>query len=154
MVAYIKESTVQLVRVLFKLYLLQSHRWLEVEDGVSYFMQIIHVLLFNVVCAYKVSNRQSINVYHIWILGETGDGQAELLSCDRCSKVYKHSSSLFRHKRYMCGKEPSFFCMVSGCSYKTKRKDHLNNHYGGFHQMFKMSLSSDLKVPVKWLTDF
>lgn len=48
--------------------------------------------------------------------------------CMDCNKTYKHASSLWKHRKYDCGKDPSFFCTAPGCAYKAKRKDHLKMH--------------------------
>ncbi|CAG9864643.1 unnamed protein product [Phyllotreta striolata] len=54
--------------------------------------------------------------------------KAESYQCDICHKMYKYSHSLSRHRKYECGKQPSFECFVIGCKYKSKRKDNLNAH--------------------------
>ncbi|KAG5900385.1 hypothetical protein JTB14_033833 [Gonioctena quinquepunctata] len=53
--------------------------------------------------------------------------------CDICFKLYKYSHSLSRHRKYECGKQPSFECFVLGCNYKSKRKDNLNAHVKTLH---------------------
>lgn len=45
-----------------------------------------------------------------------------------CLKGYKHSSSLWKHKRFECGKKPMFTCRMEGCGFKSKRKDNLRAH--------------------------
>nr|CAI5843246.1 unnamed protein product [Callosobruchus analis] len=46
--------------------------------------------------------------------------------CETCGKKYKRISSLQRHKKYECQKEPSFRCIV--CQFKTKYKSTILNH--------------------------
>lgn len=53
--------------------------------------------------------------------------------CDVCHKQYKYVHSLKRHIKYECGKAPSFECFISGCDYKSKRKDNLNAHIRSMH---------------------
>lgn len=46
-------------------------------------------------------------------------------SCE-CGRVYKQKASLYKHKKYECGKEAQFQC--PHCPYKSKRKDPLKSH--------------------------
>ncbi|KAJ4427510.1 hypothetical protein ANN_25158 [Periplaneta americana] len=41
-------------------------------------------------------------------------------ACPHCTKRYKFRTSLYRHLKFECGKEPSFHC--PHCSYMTKQK--------------------------------
>lgn len=43
-----------------------------------------------------------------------------------CGKSYKHKPNLYNHRRFECGKEPTFQCPL--CVYKAKRKLTLSNH--------------------------
>lgn len=44
----------------------------------------------------------------------------------RCGRSYVEKGSLQRHKRYECGKEPSFKC--THCSYASHLKSNMNRH--------------------------
>ncbi|KAJ1529452.1 hypothetical protein ONE63_006229 [Megalurothrips usitatus] len=60
--------------------------------------------------------------------------------CDGCGNVYKHAQSLWKHRRFECGKEPSFCCPY--CSLRFKRAAHLRRHVGTVHQGFPMPSTS------------
>lgn len=47
-------------------------------------------------------------------------------NCTTCNKVYKHKTSLYKHLKYECNKEPQFSCHL--CSYKAKRATSLRSH--------------------------
>ncbi|XP_071449190.1 longitudinals lacking protein, isoforms A/B/D/L isoform X5 [Hetaerina americana] len=49
-----------------------------------------------------------------------------LFTCPRCEKTYQLRSSLNRHLRWECGKEPRFQCVL--CSYRSKHKSHVVRH--------------------------
>ncbi|ERL89459.1 hypothetical protein D910_06826 [Dendroctonus ponderosae] len=46
--------------------------------------------------------------------------------CTTCQKTYKQNCSLWRHKKFECGKAPSFSCSV--CEYMCYQKSSLHNH--------------------------
>ncbi|KAL1517272.1 hypothetical protein ABEB36_001058 [Hypothenemus hampei] len=46
--------------------------------------------------------------------------------CEKCGRKYKHSPSLYNHKRFECGVEPQFKCGI--CNYVAKRKHALKMH--------------------------
>lgn len=48
------------------------------------------------------------------------------VECEACGRQYKLKSSLLNHKRWECGKEPQFKCVL--CSYAAKQKAHLLTH--------------------------
>lgn len=50
------------------------------------------------------------------------------LHCDGCGKCYRQKGSLYKHKKYECGKNKSFSCYFDGCNYKAHRKDTLKTH--------------------------
>lgn len=52
--------------------------------------------------------------------------------CGECGRVYKLKSSLRNHKKWECGKEPSFKCKL--CDYKAKQKMHMMRHMQRLHQ--------------------
>lgn len=54
-----------------------------------------------------------------------------------CGKVYKHRASLYNHRRYECGKEKIFNCLVSSCLYKAKRKFTMKKHMAIVHGIFE-----------------
>lgn len=51
--------------------------------------------------------------------------------CEDCGKMYKHTQSLWKHRRFECGKEPSFFCPY--CPHRCKRAAHLRRHVSNVH---------------------
>lgn len=52
--------------------------------------------------------------------------------CGECGRTYKLKSSLRNHKKWECGKEPSFKC--DKCEYKAKQKMHLLRHMQRVHR--------------------
>lgn len=55
--------------------------------------------------------------------------------CGNCKKNYKHYQSLQGHRKYDCGKNPTFFCHL--CDYTAKRKHHLQSHHSTKHNLNK-----------------
>lgn len=53
------------------------------------------------------------------------------LKCKTCNKTYSCPGSLYNHKKFECGKEPSFFCQF--CDYSCKRKGRLKVHMQSRH---------------------
>lgn len=51
--------------------------------------------------------------------------------CD-CGKSYRHSTSLFSHKKFECGKNPQFSCHI--CPSRFFRKCHLKCHVARIHK--------------------
>lgn len=51
--------------------------------------------------------------------------------CPNCGKNYTYHSSLYRHLRYECGRDPEFICPF--CPHKTKRKSSLQGHISNRH---------------------
>lgn len=60
----------------------------------------------------------------------------EVFSC-HCGKTYRRRRSLWRHKRYECGKEPLYSCQL--CSSIFKHKANLKIHYFGKHKVLPES---------------
>lgn len=56
----------------------------------------------------------------------------QIFPCDTCNRSYKNRETLWRHKRYECGKEPQFKC--TACPYRGKRKDSLKSHWINKHE--------------------
>lgn len=54
-----------------------------------------------------------------------------LYTCGECGRVYNSKYSLKRHKRFECGKEPSYQCNV--CKRKFHQKSSLNRHLKFLH---------------------
>ncbi|KAK9502415.1 hypothetical protein O3M35_011197 [Rhynocoris fuscipes] len=52
-------------------------------------------------------------------------------TCKGCGKSYHHAQSLYKHRRFECGKRPQFQCPY--CSYCAKHKVHLKRHLVGKH---------------------
>lgn len=48
------------------------------------------------------------------------------LECPGCGKLYRYLSSFNRHRKFECGKEPTFQCAI--CDYRGKRKARLDDH--------------------------
>ena len=55
----------------------------------------------------------------------------KLHQCNLCGKVYLIYRSLWRHKRYECGKPAMFQCPF--CQYRAKQKIHLVKHIANLH---------------------
>ena len=63
------------------------------------------------------------------------DNEERKFFCD-CGRAYKSKGSLTDHKRWECGKDPTFQCPY--CEYCAKRKKHLRRHVICVHkQEFK-----------------
>lgn len=56
------------------------------------------------------------------------DAQATLCVCGRW---FRYRSSMYRHLKYECGKEPRFQCHL--CAFRTKRELSLRRHLGIVH---------------------
>lgn len=56
----------------------------------------------------------------------------QMYQCD-CGREYKSKGSLTDHRRWECGKVPSFQCPY--CEYCAKRKKHLRRHVHGVHKL-------------------
>nr|CAH7753012.1 unnamed protein product [Callosobruchus chinensis] len=53
--------------------------------------------------------------------------------CKICGNRYAAASSLWRHKKYECSKEPQFQCYV--CGYFCKQRGNMRRHLRRQHQM-------------------
>ena len=51
--------------------------------------------------------------------------------CNGCGKLYKWQTSMLKHKRQECGKEPQFQCPY--CPKRTKQKGNLMQHIKSMH---------------------
>lgn len=51
--------------------------------------------------------------------------------CNQCGRVYMWKSTLQRHMKFECGKEPNIHCPY--CPYRTKRTDELKKHIKKMH---------------------
>ncbi|XP_025828839.1 zinc finger protein 567-like, partial [Agrilus planipennis] len=63
-----------------------------------------------------------IFIYIIYVAGERN------YYCGQCGRSYKRAKHLYRHRKFECGKEPTFACEFPGCTFKCKRKDNLKLH--------------------------
>lgn len=45
-------------------------------------------------------------------------GSTKVYPCDLCGKIYTHKSSLWNHKKFVCGKTVAYFCKY--CEVQTK----------------------------------
>ncbi|PSN32885.1 hypothetical protein C0J52_13333 [Blattella germanica] len=63
----------------------------------------------------------------------SGDGYVDIgnFPCPDCGKIYTWRTSLTRHRREECGKEPQFQCPY--CTKKTKLKCNLRKHIKNCH---------------------
>lgn len=52
--------------------------------------------------------------------------------CDNCGNVYNYKTSLARHVRFECGKDPQFKCPF--CEHRTKHKSSLTTHIDCKHR--------------------
>jgi len=66
-----------------------------------------------------------------WNLSTSSNDSALLYACPRCTKRYKFRTSLNRHLKFECGKEPSFRC--PHCSYMAKQKAPMQRHIRHTH---------------------
>ncbi|KAK9502421.1 hypothetical protein O3M35_011203 [Rhynocoris fuscipes] len=80
-------------------------------------------------CQYK--SRHKVNLRY------RCEGELEKFSCDRCGRSYVHVQSLYKHRRFECGKEPQFQC--PHCPYKAKQKISLKAHLAAKHIVFPVN---------------
>ncbi|XP_071634198.1 longitudinals lacking protein, isoforms N/O/W/X/Y-like [Temnothorax longispinosus] len=59
------------------------------------------------------------------------DKHVGCFACSRCGRSYKWKTSLQRHERLECGKEPQFKCPF--CPQRCKRKEHWQHHIRKWH---------------------
>ncbi|CAG0882466.1 unnamed protein product [Cyprideis torosa] len=59
--------------------------------------------------------------------------------CDKCPKSYRHHTSLHKHRRYECGKEPQFECPI--CGKKFSQKINMKVHYSSVHRMSPLPIN-------------
>ncbi|XP_039284618.1 longitudinals lacking protein isoform X1 [Nilaparvata lugens] len=55
----------------------------------------------------------------------------ECFKCKQCGKSYRHRSSLNKHVKNECGKDPQMQCPY--CSHRTKHKGNLKSHIVAKH---------------------
>lgn len=67
-----------------------------------------------------------------------GSGTPNIFQCPNCHKVYHYKSSLARHIRLECGKEPQFQCPY--CPHVTKHKSSLVMHIDARHRAGKLNV--------------
>jgi uncharacterized C2H2 Zn-finger protein len=67
-----------------------------------------------------------------------GSGVPNIFHCPNCSKMYHYKSSLARHVRLECGKEPQFQCPY--CPHVTKHKSSLVMHMDARHRAAKLNV--------------
>jgi DNA-directed RNA polymerase subunit RPC12/RpoP len=53
--------------------------------------------------------------------------------CSQCGRIYMWKSTLQRHMKFECGKEPNIRCPY--CPYRTKRSDELKKHMRKIHHI-------------------
>jgi DNA-directed RNA polymerase subunit RPC12/RpoP len=54
-------------------------------------------------------------------------------NCSQCGRMYMWKSTLHRHMKFECGKEPNIHCPY--CPYRTKRTDELKKHMRKIHHI-------------------
>ncbi|XP_025834633.1 longitudinals lacking protein, isoforms N/O/W/X/Y isoform X12 [Agrilus planipennis] len=64
---------------------------------------------------------------------DSQDDRKKCFRCDGCNKKYSVKSTLARHKKYECGKEPMFGCPK--CSYRGFQKTHVIKHLMCIHSI-------------------
>ena len=57
--------------------------------------------------------------------------------CNGCGKVYKWRTSMLKHRRQECGKEPQFQCPY--CPKRSKQKGNLMQHIKSIHSIENIS---------------
>lgn len=83
-----------------------------------------------------VENHQRFGSYDI--NSPVGSGAPHIFHCPNCSKMYHYKSSLARHIRLECGKEPQFQCPY--CPHVTKHKSSLVMHIDARHRVAKLNV--------------
>uniref|UniRef100_T1I1E3 C2H2-type domain-containing protein n=1 Tax=Rhodnius prolixus TaxID=13249 RepID=T1I1E3_RHOPR len=69
-------------------------------------------------------------------------GLPEVYTCTKCPRTYKHATSLYRHIKCECGKQPIYQC--PHCPYRAKRKDALKKHAKNIHLSLLLLSSSEM----------
>jgi uncharacterized Zn-finger protein len=83
-----------------------------------------------------VENHQRFGSYDI--NSPVASGTQNIFHCPNCSKMYHYKSSLARHIRLECGKEPQFQCPY--CPHVTKHKSSLVMHIDARHRVAKLNV--------------
>lgn len=83
-----------------------------------------------------VENHQRFGSYDM--NSPIGSGTPNIFHCPNCSKMYHYKSSLARHIRLECGKEPQFQCPY--CPHVTKHKSSLVMHIDARHRVAKLNV--------------
>lgn len=53
---------------------------------------------------------------------------------NKCGRIYKYKTSMVKHFKHECGKEPKYFCRF--CPKKFHQKGNLKTHIGLVHKQF------------------
>lgn len=51
--------------------------------------------------------------------------------CSKCGRGFTHVNNLYLHTKFVCGKDPQFFCQF--CDYRAKIKGNLTKHLRNAH---------------------
>ena len=67
-----------------------------------------------------------VNLQSLFVENEPSSQESNLYKCEKCNKVYQLQTSLRRHMRVECGKEPKHAC--PNCGRKFKHRFNLLEH--------------------------
>ncbi|KAK3915452.1 Longitudinals lacking protein, isoforms A/B/D/L [Frankliniella fusca] len=76
------------------------------------------------------------------ISASCNSGSSVRFDCPDCGRSYSHSSTLWSHRRYECGKEPQFQCPC--CPHRSKLKKNLVKHIRSRHSVPASGVSTSL----------
>lgn len=67
------------------------------------------------------------------------EGDVTGYTCEVCGKFYMSRSSLLRHLKFECQKEPSYQCLYPNCGYMGKYAVSVRRHMSRIHPEFDVS---------------
>lgn len=108
------------------------------KEGLNKHWKIIHGTAPSYFCNYCSfsTKHKSQHIMHIKAIHDARkNSQVQNIEkphkCETCNRTYTRRTGLWQHKRFACGKEPSFFCAL--CEFSGKQKSQLVCHIRNRH---------------------